>query len=369
MPDLWSESILEGRKLSIYHLKSTLEKCPFLFGQSKKSKDFQFGSHLFLVEEQNVFIFGMECIVYEKNKEFIVFVSKADSTGFGSKGVSCNSLAFCCLVTLIDGLRKQGAENVTLTLFAIAQGQYLFPESVDNGQKHVLNDSGLLRWWVNCLEKLRKYYTDSEAPNDSEKQKNSTLLPKAYLFVPGLENIRSYLPNRHWIEGNAITTGKAVEELPRFPDDPKCRYLCELQDEKSDMSVEEFWDTLTYRQECSSGKLVGFFTLQLQFYQTREFIAKDNFGDSGVMIPAKLYRVTYDTLLKHPFGSLSDAQSSTEKFLSNTLSAVQNLKDFHYKRYKLDICGLAKRDDRKNHNHSKPATQANILQPRKKVKK
>ena len=58
--------------------------------------------------------------------------------------------------------------------------------------------------------------------------------------------------------------------IPHFPDDPKSRFLDELDDEitrgrngasgqwKSVRSVDQFWDMMAFRQECSAGRLVGF---------------------------------------------------------------------------------------------------------------
>lgn len=69
--------------------------------------------------------------------------------------------------------------------------------------------------------------------------------------------------------------------IPRFPDDPKSRFVDELDEEltespvqgkgkespskgsrpgrwRSVRSLEQFWELMAFRQECSSGRLVGF---------------------------------------------------------------------------------------------------------------
>src|SRR6266487_4672259 len=38
---------------------------------------------------------------------------------------------------------------------AWAQGQYLFPGSVENSRKHILNDRGLVKWWCRALNATR----------------------------------------------------------------------------------------------------------------------------------------------------------------------------------------------------------------------
>src|SRR5208282_769802 len=59
--------------------------------------------------------------------------------------------------------------------------------------------------------------------------------------------------------------------VPRFPDDPKSRFLDELDGElsisqgkavdgewRSVKTLDQFWEMMAFRQECSAGRLVGF---------------------------------------------------------------------------------------------------------------
>jgi len=58
--------------------------------------------------------------------------------------------------------------------------------------------------------------------------------------------------------------------IPHFPDDPKSRFLDELDDEmsrsqakasgewKTVKSLDVFWEMMAFRQECSAGRMVGF---------------------------------------------------------------------------------------------------------------
>jgi regulator of Ty1 transposition protein 109 len=70
--------------------------------------------------------------------------------------------------------------------------------------------------------------------------------------------------------------------LPRFPDDPKARFMQDLDDEAGNVStltspskrksgkwstirdLERFWEAMEFRQECSSGRLVGFVWLVMR---------------------------------------------------------------------------------------------------------
>lgn len=54
--------------------------------------------------------------------------------------------------------------------------------------------------------------------------------------------------------------------IPRLPDDPKSRFLDDLDGEyvgpqgqwRSVKTMDQFWEMMSYRQECSAGRLVGF---------------------------------------------------------------------------------------------------------------
>ncbi|EPX73223.1 RTT109 family histone lysine acetyltransferase [Schizosaccharomyces octosporus yFS286] len=374
MQDAWAKRIVVGKSLTVYYLQSEYEKCHNLYGKSSKSKDFKFASHLFLVKENDVLVFGLECVVYKKLNKSIIFVAKVDSTGLGTHSASSSGLAASAIETVINTQYKEGAVEVEVTLFAISQGQYLFPESSENGHKRVLSDTGLLHWWVKCLETIRKDYSPQEKQNKEETEKISTerSSPKtenhsAFMFVPGLPSLRSYLPNSFWKQGTAIQHGKAIDMIPRYPDDPKARYLYELQDQRSEISVAEFWDTLSFRQECCSGKLVGFYTLNLPKCPEQAEPFEERTSDFGLVLPPKLYRIIYDSLLKHSFRSPSIASQSTKTFFNETIAAIQRLDGFTKERVSQKIDGIVEPTPLKKRERE-PCQTLNVLQPRKKKK-
>ncbi|KAA8573728.1 hypothetical protein EYC84_005294 [Monilinia fructicola] len=144
----------------------------------------------------------------------------------------------------------------------------------------------------------------SELPRD--KMEISTNLRKSqcdsvqgFLIVPGQDNYetRSYLPARAKVQTaqSSWTIGHPLRQIsrhtdhvpprclvPHYPDDPKARFLDELDDEidrgkddasgqwKSVKTIDQFWEMMAYRQECSAGRLVGFiwivFTPRVQQY-------------------------------------------------------------------------------------------------------
>ncbi|EPY50286.1 RTT109 family histone lysine acetyltransferase [Schizosaccharomyces cryophilus OY26] len=374
MQNVWAKRIVAGKSLAVYYLQSEAEKCHNLYGKSSRSKDIKFASHLFLVKENDVFVFGMECIVYKKSNKRTIFVAKVDSSGLGTQAASSSALAASAIETVINAQYEEGAAEVEVTLFAISQSQYLFPESSENGHKHVLSDAGLLHWWVKCLEMVRKdYYPAEEQCSEATVNRNSEDVSAekkkhmAYMFVPGLPSLRSYLPNSFWKQGTALQEGKAIEMIPRYPDDPKARYLYEIQDQRSEMSVAEFWDTLSFRQECCSGKLVGFYSLSLPKHTVEAVSSRKKNFDFGLVLPPKLYRIIYDSLLKRSFRSLSIASQSTETFLGETIAAIQRVNGFSMDKVVQTIEGNAKPVSSKKRD-PEPPQALNVLQPRKKKK-
>lgn len=127
--------------------------------------------------------------------------------------------------------------------------------------------------------------------------------------MPGSDATQSYLPAEAKIGPASVwrwTVGHPLEEIsrhppgipprcliPHFPDDPKSRYLDELDSElkgrssdgewTSVKSVEQFWDAMSFRQECSAGRMVGFLWVV--------FTPRDQ-GDFGIGAPTNESRIT-----------------------------------------------------------------------------
>ncbi|CAK7567681.1 MAG: hypothetical protein SEPTF4163_005649 [Sporothrix epigloea] len=251
--------------------------------------------------------FALEVFVFTTKYATTIFVAKADSSGYLHllglpKGTPSpiRAVTSAFLAHLVGNRKRPGVKCV-VSLFARAQAQYLFPGSVDNPGKHVLDDRSLVRWWHSVLDPLLSGSNDdvrknSESGDDKEAH--------GYLVVPGLDQYetRSLLSRRpgtgqppHWTLGHPLekishhcaTTTDSLPPprclIPRYPDDPKARYLDELDEEamrghdrrsdakdgkeqrqgwngqwKSVRSLDQFWEMLAFRQECSSGRLTGF---------------------------------------------------------------------------------------------------------------
>lgn len=165
-----------------------------------------------------------------------------------------------------------------LSLFARSQNQYLFPGSIENSGKHVLDDRKLIKWWCRVLDPLLQDCGPSSGHD-------SSVSSDAYLIVPGCDRFETKAffppinpshPKVRW--SNVYPQDMIAPEasapprclIPRFPDDPKARFLDELDSEicgadrlktgkwRSVQSIDQFWEMMSYRQECSAGRLVGF---------------------------------------------------------------------------------------------------------------
>ncbi|KAL5625595.1 hypothetical protein BROUX41_005655 [Berkeleyomyces rouxiae] len=235
-----------------------------------------------------VLVLALEVFIYTTKCTTTLFVSKADSTGYlhllslpeGTPSpIRTISTAF--IEFLIEARRRKNVQFV-ISLFIRAQAQYLFPGSVENKKKHVLDDKGLIKWWCRVINPI------IEAPLLVSKGENWKDI-KAYLVVPGLDSYetRALVPRtsttgKTWSFTHPLNIlsqirtkpGQEVPPrclIPMYPDDPKSRFRDELDEEaeksaqykkkglwKSVHTIDQFWEMMAFRQECSSGRMTGF---------------------------------------------------------------------------------------------------------------
>lgn len=143
-------------------------------------------------------------------------------------------------------------ENVRtrLVLFTRSEGQYLFPESMRNPGKHVLDGRALLRWWLKNVDSIAESWSGCAK----------------YLNILNSEprDVMRYFPSTNWKVGNVYDSGgnshePAIYNIPLLPDDPKGRFLEHLVVEGRAKKVEneQYWQELAIRQEFSFGAVVG----------------------------------------------------------------------------------------------------------------
>lgn len=181
----------------------------------------------------------------------LVYISKVDSSGYAS---ACGPLTRVLASSFIAYF-LQGPGTVAATLFARAQGQYLFPNSVEGGGKRVLGGLGLCGWWKRVFEEAASEVVGKKSgvsgPNGTKAE--GTVKPRqvqlSYLLpsysaaeARGMLPASSTLPPGVQWEykppfTHRILPGTSLATLiPSLPDDPKTRFLEELVDDALDKS-------------------------------------------------------------------------------------------------------------------------------------
>ncbi|RHZ68975.1 hypothetical protein CDV55_106924 [Aspergillus turcosus] len=302
-----------GVKVTIRHVSSAPTPCAALFAAPPgEEPESTFCENHFLAvsispdesNESEVIVFGIEVLVYGTAHLTTIFVSKADSTGYvhllkNAPKVSLLRLISNAFLSFLVQTRQRPGVRLMVSLFARAQNQYLFPGSIENPQKHVLDDRGLIKWWCRVIDPILREYepetgSHGKALHDqnNESAKSSAT---AFLIVPGCDKFetRGFFPSTarsddkdrprwlnsyplHQLCDNPNAPPRCL--VPRFPDDPKTRFLIDLDDElpestgaegskensghwRSVKSLDQFWEMMAFRQECSAGRLVGFLWL------------------------------------------------------------------------------------------------------------
>ncbi|KAI1093880.1 histone acetylation protein-domain-containing protein [Rostrohypoxylon terebratum] len=272
-------------KLSIKPLKTYCEKHFLAISIGARNDDAPSDK----TSDKRVLILGLEVYIYSTSFSTTIFVSKADSTGYLNllnlpKGTpSPIREVTSCFLAFLVAKRRRPTKQLVVNLFARSQSQYLFPGSIDNSGKHVLDDRGLVKWWCRVFNSLLEgddYLDARELWSDIH----------GYLTIPGLDNYesRAFLPrtsaaSTNWTLGHPLekispytsdpgTFGSSVYPrslIPTYPDDPKARFVQELEESTSNnakllhgwrapKTLDQFWEMMAFRQECSSGRMTGF---------------------------------------------------------------------------------------------------------------
>lgn len=296
-----AEALPQGLDFLFYHLSTPPEPCSPVFSPPPQQAETQTfcERHLLLLSlpcsdtvNGEVLAFALEVLVFITDGFNTIFVSKADSTGYlhlSSLPPGAPSVLKTICTTLLSLLVFEYSQcgRVLLCLFARSQNQYLFPGSVDSAGKHVLDDRKLIKWWCTTLNPLVRH-DESPYVINAKEMPSSTNTCKAHIIVPGCDKaeIRAFLPlsarlerDSKWSIGyppDLIRSDDGVPLrclIPRFPDDPKARFLDDLDAEvpeeelrangnwRAVQSLDQFWEMMSYRQECSAGRLVGFLWL------------------------------------------------------------------------------------------------------------
>lgn len=306
--DLLAKALPTDVKLTIRHVSSVPTRCVALFAPPpSEDPEATFCENHFLSvsiaadpDDSELIVFGIEVLVYSTAHLTTIFVSKADSTGHlhllrNAPKISLLRRVSNTFLSFLVQTRQRPGVRLVVSLFARAQNQYLFPGSVENAEKHVLDDRGLIKWWCRVVDPiLREYEPESRSHEKGlldRTMESSRSSATAFLIVPSCDRFetRSFFPptaksddpdRPRWLNSYPLRQLCDNPEapprclIPRFPDDPKTRFLVDLDDElpgnkereaagqwRSVRSLDQFWEMMSFRQECSAGRLVGFLWL------------------------------------------------------------------------------------------------------------
>ncbi|KAF8221043.1 hypothetical protein L208DRAFT_1415744 [Tricholoma matsutake] len=254
----------------------------------------------------------------------ILYVSKVDSTGQATLPSPTVTVVRSLLTYYADpAIRPLSADHLWIHLFARAQAQYLFPNSAEYPGKHPLSDVKLCAWWRRVLSdivvelkgrvepkpKIELHYIlpgyselEAEAALKVALSSSSPPLPPwSYGHPYSRSEIPLSCPSES-SEGNK----NLGHFIPSFDDDPKARFMDEIayttngdvvksparkrsrtssypsetaetkeveekegrggkegrpSGELSKVTPDEFWERMSFRQECVAGAMTGFFTV------------------------------------------------------------------------------------------------------------
>ncbi|KIM43336.1 hypothetical protein M413DRAFT_444167 [Hebeloma cylindrosporum] len=257
----------------------------------------------------------------------VFYVSKVDSTGQASGPAPTSRLVRALIGYYVDArTRPVQAEHVWVQLFARAQGQYLFPNSKEWSGKKALGDTGLCAWWKRVLTKVvldLEKGKEKEKENGNLKVKMYYILPgysqdeaehALRIATPASATALEQPQNGVWEYGHpysqtdiplpcAPADGKTKNLghfIPSFDDDPKSRFMDEIayttdgdikspqrkrartntneltktttttsneeskpHGELGKVTADEFWERMSFRQECVAGAVTAFFSVMV----------------------------------------------------------------------------------------------------------
>jgi regulator of Ty1 transposition protein 109 len=278
----------------VYHLSTPATSNPALFAPlpGDKEQTTSCESQFLVVSSpqhddvKEIFIYAIEVLIFTSKSLTTLFVSKADSTGFLARLTpprGSASVAAIISSTFVEFLLapRLTSSRVVVSLFARSQKQYLFPGSSENAEKHILDDRQLVKWWCRVFDKTLRLPRGGSTTT-------------AHLLVPGCDKAetRAFFPpssradspaEQKWIASYPVelmVTDPSLPPrhlIPRLPDDPKARFVGDLDGDfvdergnwRSVKDLVQFWEFMSYRQECSAGRLVGFLWLIFSQSQTK----------------------------------------------------------------------------------------------------
>ena len=250
----------------------------------------------------------------------ILYVSKIDSTGHGLAPPPTATLVRAFIRWYADpATRPVAARHLWVQLFARAQGQYLFPNSSDYSGKRPLSDARLCAWWRRVIGQVGEDVREATGvegrmgmyyvlPGHNELEARQVMGSGSFPSTSTSSVEALWFYGHPYSQTNIPLPCPPPEDLhnlghyiPSFEDDPKNRFMDEIaftdtpasprkrrrtdtsrddgddlesrdgQKEKdkkqrpmgelSKVEPDEFWERMSFRQECVAGAVTGFFAM------------------------------------------------------------------------------------------------------------
>lgn len=149
-----------------------------------------------------------------------------------------------------------GVQNVSISLFARAAPQYLFPLLANSPHKHLLSGEKLVAWWLNVIDRV----TSPADLSHSSKWQGRLLIPGT--DTRAIERYLIHFSKTKWLPGCIFAQdleNLAIASVPLFPDDPKGRFLehVVVEERYRKFTTLAFYHELGYRQEFRTSDIVG----------------------------------------------------------------------------------------------------------------
>ena len=335
-------------------------------------------------DTHHVFVSAIEASIYNitSTSSAIFYVSKVDSTGQGIAPSPTSTLVRTLLTYYADpATRPFKADHLWVQLFARAQGQYLFPNSSEFEGKHPLSDVKLCAWWKRVYSgvaedlerrtqskaKIQLYYI---LPGSTEIEAIHPLN-----FASGSGAASSSSTSVSWTYGHpysqsdiplpcpgADASKNLGHYIPSFDDDPKSRFVDEIayttdadgikspakkrprtdsadakkgdiaknvvrgevDGELNKVTPDEFWERMSFRQECVAGALTGFFTMIVSSPVTRVSSQSDTSPlapQAGQVASQMTKRIMTSLLTANEFSTIERSIRATA-FLEETIKSL-----------------------------------------------
>ncbi|PSR71938.1 hypothetical protein PHLCEN_2v12148 [Hermanssonia centrifuga] len=324
-----------------------------------------------------VFVTAVEVSVYNipATSCGILYVSKVDATGQATAPSPTATLIKSLLTYYTNPeTRPIHIDTLWIQVFARSQGQYLFPNSSDHSGKRVLTDVKLCAWWKRNLSEVAAETVARNAgvrmklcyvlPGLSELEALNTLhfaastpVPSSVQWTYGHQSSQTDIPLPCPPSKGTYNLGHSI---PSFDDDPKSRFIDEIahttdgdgirspeakrpksalqqtnskdrqgedvdenkeeprhQGELNKVTPDEFWERMSFRQECIAGAVTGFFWLGIAYPPPpadshNSSVPSPLAPQPGQVAPRLLKRVVASLLNGYDFSTVERAVRATE---------------------------------------------------------